>query len=113
MKKKVLSLNNALRELSDHEPRKQYKSVDELGVRQKRRLKRARSTSCKASLGWLDEEGYTPISIQVFNNSTKQVEQIELEKVSWPTLICLSFSTSLILFPWTTTWVVIGNSLRP
>ena len=55
--------------------------MDELGVRQKRRLKRARSSSCKASLGWLDKEGYTPISIQVLNKSTKQIEQIELENV--------------------------------
>ena len=81
MKKKILSLNSKLKEVSSHEPRKQYKSVDKLGVRQKRRLKRARSSSCKASLGWLDEEGYTPISIQVLNKSTKQVEQIELENV--------------------------------
>ena len=81
MKKKIFSLNSKLKEVSSREPRKQHKSVDELGVRQKRRLKRARSSSCKASLGWLDEEGYTPISVQVLNKSTKQVEQIELENV--------------------------------
>ena len=81
MKKKIFSLNSKLKEVSSREPRKQHKSVDELGVRQKRRLKRARSSSCKASLGWLDEEGYTPVSVQVLNKSTKQVEQIELENV--------------------------------
>ena len=81
IKKKVLSLNSKLKEVSSHEPSKQYKLVDELGVRQKQRLKRARSSSCKASLGWLDEESYTPISIQVLNKSTNQVEQIELENV--------------------------------
>ena len=76
--KKIFSLNSKLKEVSSREPRKQHKSVDKLGVRQKRRLKRARSSSCKASLGWLGE-GYTPISVQVLNKSTKQIEQIELE----------------------------------
>ena len=56
--KKILSLNSKRKEVSRHEQRKQYKSVDKLGVRQKQQLKRARSSSCKASLGWLDEEGY-------------------------------------------------------
>ena len=78
--KKILSLNSELKEVSSHGPRKQHKSVDELGIRQKRRLNRARSSSCKASLGWSDE-GYTPISVQVLNKSTKQVEQIDLENV--------------------------------
>ena len=60
---------------------KQYKPVEELGVRQKQRLKRARSDSCKASLGWMENEGYTPISVQIVNKSTKQVEEIVLGNV--------------------------------
>ena len=37
IKKKVLSLNSKLKVVSSREPSKQYKSLDELGVRQKRR----------------------------------------------------------------------------
>ena len=81
LKKKVLGLNNKLKEVASHEPKKQYKPVEQLGARQQRRLKRARSSSCKASLGWLDEGGYTPISVHVLNKSTKEVEQIELESL--------------------------------
>ena len=55
IKMQVLSLNNKLKEVSSREPRKQYKSMDELGARQKQQLKQARSSTCKASLGWLDE----------------------------------------------------------
>ena len=39
LKKKVLGLNNKLKEVASHEPKKQYKPIEELGARQKRRLK--------------------------------------------------------------------------
>ena len=44
MKKQVLNLNNKLKEVSSRESRKQHKSVDELGAKQKQRLKRAQSS---------------------------------------------------------------------
>ena len=50
LKKKVLSLSNKLKEVNNHEASKQYKPVENLGDRQKRRLKRSRNSSCKD--GW-------------------------------------------------------------
>ena len=51
LKKRVLSLSNKLREVNNPGARKQYKTVEDLGDRQKRRLKCSRSSSCRASLG--------------------------------------------------------------
>ena len=52
-----------------------------LGERQKRRLKRARNDLCKASLGWLEDEGYTPVSVQLLNKSNGKLEEITLENM--------------------------------
>ena len=61
--KQILSLS---KDVNGRESRKWHKKpIEELGERQKRRLKRARDSGCKASLGWLEEDGYTPVSIQV------------------------------------------------
>ena len=81
LKKKVLSLSNKLREVNNPGARKQYKTVEDLGDRQKRRLKRSRSSSCKASLGWMEQEGYTPIAVQVLNRATHEIEHITMENV--------------------------------
>lgn len=40
--------------------------------------------TCKnhlASLGWMEVEGYAPISLRVLNNATKQIEEISLGNV--------------------------------
>ena len=65
MEKQILTLSSELKEVNGHGNRKRHKPVEELGERQKRRLKRARDSICKASLRWLNEDGYTPVSIQV------------------------------------------------
>ena len=65
MEKQILTLYSELKEVNGHGKRRRHKPVKELGERQKRRLKRARDSICKASLRWLKEDGYTPVSIQV------------------------------------------------
>lgn len=65
LEKRVLSLSSQLKESNGQESKKRRKSVEDLGERQKRRLKKARESDCWASLGWLEEDGYTPVSLQV------------------------------------------------
>lgn len=64
---RILSLSSQLKESNGQENRKRRKSVEDLGERQKRRLKKARESDCRASLGWLEGDGYTPVSLQVLH----------------------------------------------
>jgi hypothetical protein len=64
---RILSLSSQLKESNGHENRKRRKSVEDLGERQKRRLKKAMESDCRASLGWLEGDGYTPVSVQVLH----------------------------------------------
>ena len=81
MEKRIFTLPNKLKEVNGHEAGRQYKPSEMLGERQKRRIKRARENVCRASLGWLEEEGYTPVTVKLLNKSTGSLEEIRLENV--------------------------------
>ena len=56
------------------------KQFEDYSESHKRRLKRARSQTCTTSLSWLHDEGFAPISIQVRNLESGNVETITLNQ---------------------------------
>ena len=54
-------------------------SMEEYSERHYRRLKRKRTTSCAASLAWMEKEGLTPVKVIAKNTRTDQLETILLD----------------------------------
>ena len=55
-----------------------YKSYSEYSESHRRHLKWARSEHCQDSLLWLQQDGYTPLAVELKNTSTGKIERIEL-----------------------------------
>ncbi len=49
--------------------------------RHQRRLKKQRVDSCRASLSWLQQEGLTPLSVDVLNSKTSRKQTIKLGSI--------------------------------
>ena len=77
LESKVCSLSDKLGKGGECATR--YKSYSEYSECHKRRLKRARLQHCQDSLLWLQQDGYTPLAVEVKNTNTGKVERIELE----------------------------------
>ena len=54
------------------------KSLDEYSERHMRRLKKQRTTSCCASLAWLEKEGYKPVKLEIQSIESGKTETIVL-----------------------------------
>ena len=71
-----------LRELQqeNHTPRRRKRTAKHYSQRHTRRLKKQRVDECAAALSWLENDGLTPVSVTVFNEETKELENITVRK---------------------------------
>lgn len=54
------------------------RSMEDYSDRHLRRLKKARQSSCAASLSWLEREGYEPLKVVVRNKQTDATETLQI-----------------------------------
>ena len=78
--KEKSKLQETVKLLQSTPTQKRHKPYEQLSERQKRRMKRRRESTCEASLSWLDQDGYEPLSVEVRNRETGNIEKISLKR---------------------------------
>ena len=83
LKKQVCFLTNKQQKEGAQDPwdittRRKRQSLEEYSERHCRQLKRQRTSSCAASLAWMEQEGLTPVEIIVRSTQTNKLETIQV-----------------------------------
>lgn len=59
--------------------RKRTKSLDEYTPRHQQRVKKQRKGMCADALVWMEQDGYTPLRLEVLNKKTGKVEMVVVD----------------------------------